>query len=318
MRFVRSILVDDVTPSADGTYSYDLPINPLSHIILTFKVLNNAAKATLAQILGAIENITVEFRGQAIISLNGADLFALNCILYGHEPVMENVVDTDDATRSITLFIPFGRRIFNPNECMFAVNRGDLKLKIQVDIADTGYDGSIFQVETVELLEASPSQYLKVTTLSDTPAATGDMDEDLPIGNLIAGILLWGTTIPTGTSWTTTLNKVRLLIDNVENGYANANWESLHGDLLNLVGAANAFAEKFHTENTAASYAQNADTAAEEADDSDISNYAFMDYGIGIPDDFLLETEGKSRVHLRINAGDTNAFRALPLELVKV
>ena len=313
MRFLRSTLVSDVTPAADGTYSYDLPVNPLSHLILTIKCLNLSAdtKATVAQIMGALENITVEYRGQAIISMNGADLYVLNTILYGNEPLQVNVTNLENSTRAISLRVPFGRNTFNPSECMFATNRGELKLKVQVDIADTGYDGVIFQFETVELVEASPAQYLKVTTLTDTPAATGDMDEDLPIGNVLAGILLWATTIPTGTAWTATIDAIRLLVNNSEYGYASALWESLQGDLIHS-GATVAYDNHIHTDPAAG------DTGIAEQDDGNLSNYALMDYGIKIGNEFLLDTADKSRVHLKITAGDTNPFRVLPLELVKI
>jgi len=320
MKFLRSVLVQDEIPATDGTYDYDLPVNPLSHVVLTLKALNAGVntKATLAQLLGALELVEVTYRGSAIVSLNGADLYALNCILLGHEPWQENVINLDNAVRHLSLVIPFGRALFNPKECLFETRKGELKLKIQIDIADTGYDGVIFQIETVELLDIKPVQYLKIQTLAKTPTAVGDLDIDLPIGNIIAGLLLWGTTIPTGASWIATIDKVKLLLNNKEEYYSQANWESLHGDLIALLDPAGNWGEKFHMENLAAAYAQNADTATEEQDDSDISNYALMNFGIKIPEDFLLDSKGLSRFHLRIAAGDTNPLRILPIELLKV
>jgi len=319
MDFIRSVLVQDETPPGDGVYSYDLPVNPLSHIVLTLKALNLTAntKATLAQLLGALEKVEVLFKGQALISVSGSDLYALNCALIGKEPWQENVINTENAVRHLSLMIPMGRSLYNPEECFPESKKGELKLQIQVDITDTGYDGVIFQIETVELIDASPAKFLKMTTLSLTPSATGDVDLDLPIGNSIAGILLYGTTVPTGISWTSTIDKIRLLANNKEKGFANCNWESLHGDFINRLGPAGAWGEKFHLENTATAYTQNADTATEEQDDSDIAHYALMDYGIGIPEEFLLITDGLSRLHLRITAGDTNVLRAIAIELVE-
>jgi len=318
--FRRSILVDDVTPAADGDYTYDLPVEPISHLVLTFKALNAGTnvKATLAQLLGAVENIQIIHKGAHIYQLSGADLFALSTILLGKEMFQENVINTDNATRAITLILPFGRQLYDPNECFIATRRGELQLKVSVDIADTGYDTLTFLFEVVELPGATPTQYLKTYTLSKTPTAVGDLDVDLPIGNKLLGILLWGTTIHSGTAWTQTIDKVQLLLNNVRRYYTETKAEALHGSLQELVSAANAFAEKFHMENLAATYTQNADTATEEADDTDLSNYFFMNFGIKMPADYIIDTAPLSEIKVRITAGDNNPLRVLPVGLVSV
>jgi len=317
--FRRTILVDDVTPASDGDYTYDLPVDPISHLVLTFKCLNAGVntKATLAQILGAAKKISVIFRGAEIYSLSGADLFALNCIMLGKEMHQENVINTDNATRAITLILPFGRNLYDPNECFVATKRGELQLKVNVDIAATGYDGLTFLFEVVELPGATPANVIKVYTLTKIPAATGDMDVELPRGNKLLGLLLYGTTIHSGTSWTHTIDKVQLLLNNVRKYYCETKAEALHGSLMELTGTKNAFAEKFHMENTASTYTQNADTATEEANNSDISNYNFLNFGIKMPADYIIDTAPLSEIKVRITAGDTNELRVLPVELVE-
>jgi len=313
----HTVLAEDYTPSADETKDWDLPVNPLSFIALTVKCLNAGTntKATLAQILSAIENIEVLRFGSAQVSLSGADLYALNCVLLGKEPWQENVINTDNAVRHLTMVIPFGRKLYDPTECLPATIRGELTLRIQMDIADTGYDGLMLQIETIELLGANPQRHLKYTTITHTPSATGDSDIELPIGNPYLGLLLYSTTIPTGTSWTTTINKATILAANVEKYVREVAWETLHGMLMNRLSPANAWAEKFHMENLAATYTQNADTATEEQDDSDIANYAYIDFDPLGDGQFLFETAGLSDLKLRIDAGDTNAVRVVPIEL---
>lgn len=318
MEYRHTVLIDDVTPSADETRDDDLPVNPLSHIIITIKALNNGTntKATLAQLLSALETVEVLREGSAIVSISGADLFALNCVLLGREPWQENVIDTDNAVRALTLVLPFGRNLYDPNECLPATQRGELSLRQTIDIADTGYDGYIYQVETVELLDASPSQHLKYTTLNHTPSSTGESDIDLPMGLSYVGLLMWATTIPTGTAWTSTIDDVTFLVDNMEHYTRSANWESLHGMLMNRLSPANAWAEKIHLENTAGSYSQNADTDTEQQVDTDIANYAFLDFDPMQDDNFLFDSSGVSDLTLRITAGDTNACRVIPVQLM--
>lgn len=292
------MLVTDVSISASDKKTYDLPVNPLSHIWITLKGLNVTDEATLAEVLARLSKVTVSHLGQSIFNLSGADLFAFDCIHQGRAPILANRVATDNATRYINLLVPFGRRLFDPSECYAATRKGEFHLELEFSATETAIDGLILSVSTVELLEATPAKHLKVTTLDATPAATGDMDVRLPIGNDLLGILMWGTTVVTATAWTNTIEAARLLVNNVESQIASANWEDLHGALLERVGYLG-------------------DYGAAAGDDA-IVKYAFLDFSPQNGDDFLVATSGMSSVKLRITAGDTNALRVLPVELVGV
>lgn len=294
-RIIRSTLIPDETPAADGTYSYNLPVNPISHIMFIIKCLNVTDEATLANILALVTNLTVANRGQSIINLSAADLYALNTVIFPGVPVFTNLVATDNATRSVGLCIPFGRMLFNPAECFPKSREGELTLSVTVDIATAEADGLILLAETIELPEASPKRYLKATTMARTPTATGQMDVDLPIGNPLAGILLWGTTVPTGTAWTATIDQFRLLVDNVEYDYANAYWEAMHADLVWRGGMP---------------------LGSEDAWANDvIPNYALVDLSPNKEDLYLLDTAPLASLKARIEAGDTNPLRVIPIEL---
>jgi|TARA_Y100000310_G_C20701301_1_gene830189 hypothetical protein len=319
MDFFQSVVAQDITES-DGSKSYNLAIRPLSHLIINIKCLNLSAntKATAAQILGALEKIEVLRHGTSIVSLSALDLYAMNCILLGHEPIQVNATNLENSSRNIPLIVPFGRTLYNPNECLPGGTAGELQLKLEIDIADTGYDGYISQVEQVELPEATPARYLKYMTKDYTPSATGSAEVTIAREGTLAGILLWGTTIPTGTSWTTTIDQIRMLVNNQEKYYGTVNWESLHAMLVNRCNAAGGFSDHVHLENTGGSYAQNADTAAAEQGDHIISNHAYLDLSPGNVDDFLLETEPLSSLSLDVIAGDTNATRITPVILKDV
>ena len=319
MEFFRSVVATDIT-EADGVKTYDLAIRPLSHLVIGIKMLNLTAntKATLAQILGALEKIEVLRFGASIMSINAVDLYALNCILLGHQPWQENVYNLENSTRCLSLIVPFGRSLYNPLECFPQTTGGELQLQLTIDIADTGYDGYISMIEQVELPGAKPVQYLKAMSKAYTPSATGEADVDLPRGNKYAGLLLWGTTVPTTTAWTTTIDKLRLLLNNEEKYYGICNWETLHAELINRCEPAGSWGEKIHLENSASAYTQSADTNAEEAGDSALNNHIYLDFSPKNRDDFLLETAALTGLKLAITAGDTNATRITPVELVKV
>jgi len=320
--FLKTVLVQDVTPAADGLYTYDLPVNPLSHILMTVKALNNTGTLTnyspVLELLSAITKLEVLYKGSAIVSASLVDLARLVCILLRKNLMQLEQVNTDDAIRAITVPILFGRKPFLRNECFPASRKGELQLQLTADIAMTGTDGIIFQIETVELLEATPKQFLKYTGKTATPAATGEMDVDLPIGNDLLGILLYSTTVPTGTAWTTTIDYLKLMLDNVEYMYAKSNWETLHNELCFRVDECVQNAGHKHLENTATAYTQNADTDEQEVHQPFFDNYAYLDFDPLENDEYLLPTEGRASVKLRVNAGDTNAMRIMPVEIIRL
>jgi len=298
MKMIKSVIIQDETPAADGVYAYDLPINPLSCIDLTIKCLNVLDEATLAQILALVPKIEVLYKGQGIVSVSAADLFALDCLQYFRAPVCTNRVATDNAVRSIGLRIPLSRYPFNPDECFPAVRKGEFQLQLTVDIATADADGLILQAETVELPEATPKAYQKVTTMTRTPSATGQLDVDLPIGNVLLGALIFSTTVPGGIAWTTTVDQIRLLINNMEANYAKSNWETLHADIIDRCGYIG-------------------DYSAAAGNDL-LYQYGLVDLDPNINDVFAVDTANVSSVKLRVEAGDVQPFRCLPIELVAV
>lgn len=297
MRYIRSVIEQDLSIAVDDVVTADLPVNPLSHLNLTLRFLNlAAAEATRAEILGLITRIEILFRGGAIQSYSLADLDALSSILLGNNPIISNQVATINAARSYSTIIPLGRQLYDPNEAFPGTKRGEFQIRITFASAFTAITSVTLQLESTELMGATPKRFLKATTLTQTMASGVENDVDLPIGNVYAGLLLFSTTVPTGTVFTTTADKIRFLINNVEHNIAQANWESLHGDLLSRIGHREAYDGSI--------------------DDDDYSNYALAEFSPGGRDDFLVETKGASSVVLKVNAGDANAVRTLPLELV--
>lgn len=318
--FTHSISTPSQAITAGQTDTFDLPVNPLSHLFITIAFLNNGAntRATLASILGMIDRFQVLFKGNQIISLNGLDLYLHSLITsmrVGHEV---NHANLDNSARSITLLVPFGRYLFDPTECFPATNRGNLTIAIDWASSFTAIDGATITIESVEMPGATPQRMLRATVLSATPAATGDFDIALPIGNPITQLLIFGTTIPTGTALTTTINTAQLLLDNNRRYFTEANWETLHANLGLRIGHIVRDEQHFHRSNQNATYLQNEDTDAAEFNDSIMSNHALLDFDPNRDGQWLLETQGRAAVTLRINAGDTNALRVVPVELIAV
>jgi len=319
--FLRSRIVqDEAVTAAAAVRTDDLPVNPLSVILLTlrYRVTAAFAPASIANILGILSNVAVVYKGQNIITGSLADLAAVYYYLSGFFPQQGRRSDAAAAARGwITVPILLGRKPWDSKECFPAVRRGELQLQTTPAAAFTALDNVTLQIETLELLDATPERFLKYTTFSKTPTVAGEHDMDLPIGNPILDIVLFSTTVPTDAAELVSINQAKLLLDNVEYGYALTNWESMKGhEALDTV--ADWQSAELTSRLAAGAPAGDAATEAAEWGTAFLRQYAHLPMGPRGMEDHWLITEGRARVHLRIDAGDTNAVRMLPIEVLAV
>jgi len=298
MEFIRSSLLKDHT-TATEVKKIDLPVNPLSHLIISLDGYNATDEATLAEIAAFINKVEVTHMGTTIMSLQSEDLIGLNAYLYKSMPVLTQNVATDNAARCLSLIVPFGRKIFDPDECFPATKKGELTLSLDCTVPATSFDGSTLNIESVELLGASPSNYLKSTMLTvAAPGATGENDVDLPIGNKIAALQIRMTTFPTTSSHTYGVDTAKILVDNKEFGYSLARAQCLTGDMIHRISSLPRDIAAF----------------------GDVlpDNIVWIDYDPRGDDNYLLETTGKSSVKARLDMGVDEATYLGIFELVEV
>ena len=319
-RFIRSVLAQDEAVTVSTVVTYDLPVNPLSHIILSLKAANDTGTITdyavLTSLLAQIARVEVLYKGQAIVSGSFADIALLQWFLRGAQPYAGNMVKTNNDVRWVSVVLGFGRRLFDVMQCFPATRKGELQLQLTYAAAQTGIDTLILQAETVELLDGAPGSFFKSTTLTKTPTSTGWHDVDLPVGNDLLGALLFGTTVPTGTSFNASIGQIKLLLDNVEFGYSFANWECVHGEEL---GARPHMFMNAHTHRGNFTTTVEGDTGVQQEDDGLVQLYSFLDFDPLGDGSYAVPTSGHSRCNLRINAEPAaDAIRVIPVELIKV
>lgn len=298
MKFLRSVLMDART-SATEVYTLDLPINPLSHLIFTVEGLNATDEATYAEIIAFINTIKVTHRGQSIVNLEGEDLAGLNLYLFGSPGFMLHPIATDNLHRAFSLIIPFGRKLFDPNECFPGTRKGELQFEMDMTALATSIDNGIISLEAVELLDASPTQYLKSTLLSvAAPGATGNNDVELPIGNDLLAVIIGMATFPTTSSFAFGVDDFRLLVDNVEHQIASSRAPGLLADM----------AWK-HPVFFRALAAQLAPTPA---------GYLWADFDPHGDGEYAIKTGDFNSVKARLTMGVDEAINLIPVELVQV
>lgn len=324
MKFLNSVVVQDQAIVADGIYNFDLAVNPLSVVNIVLRPLNDTGTLANFQryfgICAAINRVSIAFRGKSVFNMKGEDAAMLNYFRYGIMPYQGQLDNTNDERRAVVLPIILGKEPFNPDSCFPASRRGELTLELDLDIADTGYDGLRISVECIELLDAKPKEYERKVAISQTWAATGDQDMDLPPGNLCRGVLLFGTTPFAGATPAPSWGRIKVLLDNQEAHFAATDFEvaQMHHSLAGI--PMHGYDGHYHTTTVDG----NAQTAVATLDgwynsgaELGPENWAFLDFDPTRDDLFSLDTKGASRFHLRANAETADAVRAIPVEVLK-
>ncbi len=316
--FIHSILRANAAIAADGDEVIDLPVNPLSVILLHVSPLNETSTignySLLMALLSAVDNVRVTHKGSAVLDIRGDDLAMLAMAWHGMPIWQSNAVETDDDRRSVVLPIVFGRHPYMASECFPETKKGELQLSVTWDIADTGFDGLRRSVETIELPEASPEFVQKVTTLAQTFTATGQNDVDLPIGNLLRAILLWGTTSYAGATPAPTWGQLEVMRDNRQIGYSATDWEVSRA-LMGLQQVQ--FPPSFRHVHSVGDDGANAVTSLEpQVGLSKDAYYTMLPFDVTGDDEYSLETSGAGRVNVRCDAEAAEAVRVLPIERV--
>ena len=321
--FLRTVLVQNRAEVADRTFQEDLPVNPLSQILVTLRgdIDTVNTDEPLADFYSLVTSLGVMFRGQDIIRGSLQDLAVLNALVTGQTPWGSKVQDAATETWSLTVPITLGRRAFDPMECFPAVKRGDLRLEMTLDASVNDLDLLSLQIETIELLDADPKQFLKYTTGSITFASTGQEVVRLPIGNPLLGCLLFGTTIPTGAVNTATWEQLRTKVDNVESGFARTNWETLMGESNRRMRGNDHWLSQ-HTHRVDSTTATDAFVTAlspiRSGTQGVLERYAYLDFDPAKDGMYMLETSGRADVVIQRDAGTADAGRFIPVELVTV
>ena len=318
-QFLHSICVPDQAIGADGIFTFDLPVNPLSVVLHQLRYLNDTG--TLANVpswlnaAAALNRVSIMFRGESIVSARGEDLQALAWLRHGCMPGRANEDNVDNERVMHTIPIFMGRHAYDSETCFPASRKGELVLELDIDIADTGYDNMRFSVETVELLGARPKYIEKKVTNNQTFAAVGDNDMDLPPGNQCRGILLWGTTGFAGATPAPSWGRIKTMLDGREFGYSAIEFESA-AVMGTMWGRGPTLIDHKHTLNAAGAGIEETTSVFDVGGVDAWNRYGWLDFDPTRDDEFTLDVSKASRFHLRATAETADAVRAIPIELI--
>jgi len=317
-KLLHSIAVPETLVGADGLFTFDLAVNPLSVVLINLRPLNDTGTLSNYQnylrICQAINRASILYLGQNVLSMRGEDIAAMNWLRHGICPWEANSDNVNDERRCVVLPLFLGKQPYDLVSCFPATKRGELVLELDLDIADTGYDGLRLSIDTKEILGISPKEYEKKTTVTQT-MAVGTNDVDLQPRNKCRGVLLFGTTGFGGAAPAPTWGRVRCLVDNTEQAYAAIDWETLIMEPA-LWGRVPTFIEHKHTLNAAGAGVEET-TSVFDIDDN-WTNYAFLDFDPTRDDTFSLDLSSATRFQIRNEAEAADAARAMQIEVIKV
>lgn len=315
---VRNQVIDQAI-AADGVQSFEINAEALSVLLLRLRPLNNTGTlADFAQYLDvarALNNVTLDLNGHSILSMRGEDIAALNWLRWGFVPRECNPDNDDNDRRAVILPLILGKRPMDRASCLPAVQRGQLTLRCDFDIADTGYDGLRFAVDSIELPGASPSEYERRVQISQTPGATGVANVELTPGNLCRGLLLFDTTGFTGATGAPGFSNVRVRGDNDEVAYSGIEWETLYS-LSSLLGRGQPFMGQ-HTHDVNAAGAGIEETLATANSDIDFTQWAYLPFDWTDDDEFSVDASGFRRFNLEVDVDTAAALRVVQMERIK-
>lgn len=321
MRFNHSVVVHEQAIGADGIYNYDLGVNPLSMLLIAIRPLNETATlSNFESYLGlcdAINRCTIYKSGEAVVSMRGVDIAAMNYFRHGIIPFQGQHDDTDNERRCAVLPVLLGKFPYDPTSAFPAIQRGALNLELDLDIADTGYDGLRISVESVELLGANPKEYERKVQIAQTWAATGDVSMDLNPGTKIRGMLLFGTTPFAGASPAPSWGRVRTIVDNSEYGFSATDFEV--AQMLHcLWGRQPPIYDGHRHRTTVDGNAQTLVTTVGKPCDIGLGwhQYAYLDFDPSRDDSFILDGTKALQVQVRATAETADAVRCVPVEVV--
>ena len=324
MQLLRTVLEPGrtLTAAAESAISFNLPVNPLSVVLVTLKALNNTATITdyaaLDAFFAKVSKIRTAYRGASIHDGDALDLAMMAGILSGWWWKQGQVNDTDGDVRSLTFPLLFGRKPYDPKQCFPATRNGDFKLFVDTAADPTGLDNFVMSIETAEILDANPESFLKQTTNGKTMQSGAANEIELPIGNKLLGVLLRAATFPTGASMNSSMAEVALEVDNVEVMISRTQWKTLQGEMGRFIGDWMAYPAHVHTENTAAAYAQNASTLGGRVDIAMLQQYGYLDFDPLKDESYALDTTGAAKVNLAITSDVADASPSYAMTVEKV
>lgn len=321
--FRRRRVVRDFNPRTIEPNTFELPVDPISALIvsLAWTSPNEAVRAynIWTQALSILSRVTVRRLGVDIIDAPLRDLAVLYAIAAAWPPWTRARAYASGFQSQITVPLCFSRRPYSQAEGLPATQRGDLLLSLEVSETEAAADSVRINVEAIELPDADPSAWLRVTTVNAIPQDGEDMIFTLPNRARLLGLLLHDDN-PVGPDVvTSSFGNMKLMVDNVETHYHDVTWDAMHGELLRGAPSLFTLDEHIHaTNNTSEALPLSEQQTSPRSNLALLNRYAWLDLDPTRDGEYALDTSKGTAIELRARPTQSSStpVQCLPLELV--
>lgn len=301
--------------------TYDLPTNPLSCIWLRINAyLGAGASASdlhMDALLGVVSHIEVVFKGSSIVSGTLQDIARASMLLSGSTITNLNYTNTTNRLRSVVVPIVFGRGLFLSSECFPASRRGDLQLRLTYGNLPANVAAFSIGIQSLELPEASPSGFVRCTTITRQTVSGLANDIDLPLGNPIVGCLVYADLVPDDSVTSYSCQSVELLLDNTQYLIAPIDWSVMRYMYNRRVPSVLDTVVHQHAYDPTLSAVANTSIPL-QVGYTEHTHYGYLDMDPTLSGEYVLQTAGHARCNLRVTSSDDGLVRVLPIEYITV
>lgn len=324
MSILRQVLVPRTTENAAVVRTRIIPPMPLSHLVFTQVVDFTAsfdAQTRDTLLADSINRLTVFVEGDAVVSIRPEELLFLNHHQWHYQAQSFNQASANATGRTAcSLVIPFGRKMYMDDECLPAFAPGQVELQYDLATNPATFTTRIIQVDGVFLPDANPTRWVRYRDIVRATNVVGFVNDlSLPVAHQLAAVLLRQATPAEAAASLGTIEQIRILGDDRDVVVQQSDWYSLWADGMNRAGT-RWLDPHDHRENTAAAYAQDALTRIEQfrSTGTDVNSvrYAYLDLDPNRDGMHLLDTTQFNTLTLRVDAGQTDEIRIVPINLV--
>jgi hypothetical protein len=315
---IYSVILPERAVVASSVQQFALGVNPVAAIDVMLTGTWSGASNTLgpATILSHFASFRITRKGAAMIDVIARDAPFVGLMIADFTPFYQAGANVAGSRFALGFRMPFTTRPGDPEQCLPAVNRGDLLFEYTSNALPGTISALNISLMQMEVPGINPTNFIRTTTLQRTPTATGDLDVDMPGGGLMIGASLFGTTVPNAGANTKTINTARILFNNEEEQIVSSTWEHLAMLAIQRGGDIPSLIDHVHIENSAAAYTQNVITNGPQNQVSTFANYAYLDLDPTRDGRFALDlrNDGTNRGlgQIRLNCGDTQPLRVIP------
>jgi hypothetical protein len=303
--FLKQVVVNDYDPLADETKTFDLTNEALAAIWITVKGDLVKADVSVADILASITSIDLWHGGFNVMHYAHAfDALMMNCKLKMANPYLVHNSQIIDDVVGVTFPLMFGAPYLNQQMALPASESNRKRLTLGLDIATANLDDLLIDVAEVLLPNTTPQGCIKQEEITVTNGSTGDQDLWLQTNWDLLKLNFYCPTVPAGATYTSTVERAGLEINDFSYGYKSVPWEILHGELMDELES-NALGNLTHSHLVAGplacGYATNIDVEKD--------HYGELDFFFEQDLKWKAPLHNASTAKLKFNSGVAEAFR---------